>query len=206
MLRLDFHRESVLLTDYSSASKSTTRMVSALEVAHTLAAELDLSSGLLPPDALWYTKTRTGARVAVWCPSRCWDVTVKLDIDAQCKLRLPMPGLVFICQQGLLAPYVFAARKRPTDSDEQLYRCPTFNVFDNGGVCRGSHDFPTEPSKVPADFFRSRFSLAGETRNRSKKYPQDLAALWNELHKQTEYPLDDLVPQLKVVDAMRVRA
>jgi PRTRC genetic system protein B len=205
-LRFDFHKESVLLTDYSKSGSTRTKLVSALDVAHALASELDLSSGVLPPDCLWFSKTAGGSRVAIWCPAQVWHVSVKLDIDDFRKLKLPMPGLVFICQQGWQSPFVFAARKRPTDNHDQLYHCPTFNVFSDGRVCPGTHKFPADPSKVPADFFRSNFSLAGNTRNRSQKHPEDLAALWNELHNQSDYPLDDLVPALQVIDAMRVGA
>ena len=50
-LRLDFHRESVLLHEFHDGAVSS-RLVSALDVAHALARELNLDTGLLPPDAL----------------------------------------------------------------------------------------------------------------------------------------------------------
>jgi hypothetical protein len=46
-LRLDFHSESIVLHDYAGAAV-TTKRVSALDVAHALARELDLTTGLLP--------------------------------------------------------------------------------------------------------------------------------------------------------------
>jgi hypothetical protein len=104
-LRFDFHKESVLLTDYSKSGSTRTKLVSALDVAHALASELDLSSGVLPPDCLWFSKTAGGSRVAIWCPAQVWHVSVKLDIDDFRKLKLPMPGLVFICQQGWQSPF-----------------------------------------------------------------------------------------------------
>src|SRR5436309_3039024 len=64
-LRLDFHDESVIMHDFADAV-SRTRLVSALDIAHTLARELDLDTGLLPREALWWAKTATGVRVAVW--------------------------------------------------------------------------------------------------------------------------------------------
>ena len=51
LLRLDFHRESVLLHEFHDGAVSS-RLVSALDVAHALARELNLDTGLLPPDAL----------------------------------------------------------------------------------------------------------------------------------------------------------
>src|SRR5687768_18112768 len=65
LLRIDFHRESVVLHEYRDAVASS-RLVSALDVAHALASELDLDTGLLPPDTLWYVKTSNGPRLALW--------------------------------------------------------------------------------------------------------------------------------------------
>jgi hypothetical protein len=35
-----------------------------MDIAHALASELDLDTGLLPPDALWYAKTAVGVHLA----------------------------------------------------------------------------------------------------------------------------------------------
>jgi PRTRC genetic system protein B len=206
LLRLDFHRESVVLHDYATSNTST-RLVSALDVAHKLAQELDMSTGILAPDTLWYTKTATGSRVAVWCPARVWNVKIRPKYgEGLVSLKLPMPGLVFICLPGSQAPYVFAAKARPRETTDQLYHCPAFNVFQNGRVCTGTHNFPSDPAQVPGDFFRSNFSLAGDSEKRSQRYPDVLLDLWHDLHKQSTYPLDDLVPALQVLDAMAVGA
>ena len=68
-LRLDFHDESVLLHDYGARGAVATRLVSALDVAHALASELDLTTGLLPPGALWLVKRASGTsrRSPRWC-------------------------------------------------------------------------------------------------------------------------------------------
>src|SRR6266540_499265 len=66
-LRLDFHAESVALHDYAGGVVRT-RLVAATDIAHALAQELDLASGLLPPDALWWARTSGGERVAMWRP------------------------------------------------------------------------------------------------------------------------------------------
>ena len=58
-----------MLHEFQEGAASS-RLVSALDVAHALARELDLDTGLLPPDALWYVKTASGPRVAVWRPPR----------------------------------------------------------------------------------------------------------------------------------------
>ena len=112
-----------------------------------------------------------------------------------------MPGLVFVCSPGR-APWVYAAAGRPTNPEETLYRIPTFNVFGDGRVCPGSHRFPEDISRIPESFFESFFSTTGDSRQRSYKHPDALADLWAELNGQDEYPLDDLVPQCSVEEAM----
>ena len=89
-----------------------------------------------------------------------------------CRLRLPMPGLLFVCSPGR-APWVYAAASRPTDPEQQLFRSPTFNTFGDGRVCTGSHTFPEALNEIPESFFESYFSMTGDVRNRSKKHPDD---------------------------------
>lgn len=204
-LRLDFHQESVVLHDYAEGS-TTVRLVSALDVAHALASELDLTTGLLPRDALWWARTSTGTRVAVWREPAVWTVRLRERPAAPPRrLRLPMPGLVFVCLPGRQAPYVFAAPHRPRKPDDQLACCPCFNVFPSGRVCTGSHAFPADPERVPEAFFDSFFSVTGDTaRGKSRKYPDDIGRLWAELDGQLIFPVEDLVPQLPAADALRI--
>jgi hypothetical protein len=46
----------------------------------------------------------------------------------------------------------------------------------------------------------------GDSRGRSRGHPHDLLALWNEPHGQVAFPLDDLVPAMRVADAFRIGA
>lgn len=183
-----------------------TRLVAATDVAHALAQELDLTSGLLPPDTLWWARTSGGERVAVWRAPRVWTVRLRERYAAPPRrLRLPMPGLVFVCPPRGQAPYVFAAKARPKTAEDELYHCPTYNVFPSSRVCTGSHAFPTDPGRVPEEFFRSHFSATGDTaRGKSRRHPDDIGLLWGELRGQDGYPLDDLMPTLRVADAQRI--
>jgi hypothetical protein len=183
-----------------------TKLVSALDVAHALARELDLTSGVLPADALWWARTASGVRVAVWREPRVWTVRLRERYDAPPRrLRLPLPGLVFVCLPARQAPYVFAAKVRPRGPDDELYHCPTYNVFASGRVCPGSHHFSADPSSVPEEFFRSYFSATGDTAGgKSRRHPRNIGALWVELDGEACYPLDDLVPVLRVSDALRI--
>ena len=206
-LRLDFHRESTIRYDYASG-RVKVALVSALDVAHALASELDLTTGILPPDTLWLAKTGTGTRLALWVPPQVRTVRLRERYDAPPRrLRLPFPGLIFLTLPDGQAPYVFAATERPASTADTLFHAPAFNVFDSGRVCAGTHRFPTDPAQVPASFFASYFSAALDTaRRKSKRYPEDIGKLWAELHaaKAATYPADDLVPHLAVADAMRI--
>ena len=53
----------------------------------------------------------SGIRVAVWREPRVWTVRLRERYDAKPRrMRLPMPGFVFVCLPGRQAPYVFAAK------------------------------------------------------------------------------------------------
>lgn len=204
LLRLDFHRESVVLHEYRDTVASS-RLVSSLDVAHALARELDLDSGLLPPSTLWHVKTSNGTRIALWREPQVWRVRLQETYGKPGRrFRLPMPGLVFICLQAAQAPFVFAATERPKSADDQLFHCPTWNVFRNGRVCPGTHVFPRDPGRIPDEFFKSQFSPTGDSHGRSCQHPDDLLALWSELDRTAIYPLDDLMPAIRLGDALRV--
>ena len=114
--------------------------------------------GCLPRDALWWNQGETGQVVALWRPPQVWPVALQREaFKPPARLRLPMPGLVFVCSPGR-APWVYAALGRPTHPDEQLYRIPAFNVFGDGRVCPGSHRFPEEVGQIPESFFRSNLN------------------------------------------------
>ena len=202
-LQLEVYSETIILRGFESDSVWV-RTVSADEIANVLTRHLGFSSGLLPLETLWWCQGETGQVVALWRPSKVWSVALQREaFKPPARLRLPMPGLVFVCSPGR-APWVYAALSRPTDPEQQLFRAPAFNVFGDGRVCPGSHRFPEEVGLIPEGFFQSYFSLTGDSRNRSKKHPDNLQALWEELDGTTAYPTEDLVPQCTVAHAMAV--
>ena len=202
-MQMEIYRETILLRGFENDS-TWVRTVSADEIANALTRHLGFSSGLLPQDALWWNQGETGQVVALWRPPKVWSVALQREaFKPPARLRLPMPGLVFVCSPGR-APWVYTAMRRPTDTEQQLFRAPAFNVFGDGRVCPGSHRFPEEVGLIPESFFQSYFSLTGDTRNRSKKHPDNLQALWEEINGKTEYPMEDLVPQCTLAHAMAV--
>ena len=199
--RLDIHEESIVLYCYE-AGGAFTRLISADDLADAFTQHIGKASGLLPPEALWWKESEMGPLVALWRPPRVWPIALREDISAApTRLRLPMPGLVFICSPGQ-APWVFAAKRRLRDPSDRLFMMPAFNVFRRGGVCPGTHKFPVNVEEMPESFFAAFFSLTGDTHGRSQAYPNDLRKLWSEIDGMDEYPVEDLVDQCSVEDAM----
>ena len=202
-MQLEVYKETILLRGFESDS-NWVRTVSADAIANVFTQHLGSSSGLLPQEALWWNQGETGQVVALWRPPQVWPVALQREaFKPPARLRIPMPGLVFVCSPGR-APWVYAAAERPADAEQHLFRAPAFNVFRDGRVCPGSHRFPEEVGLMPESFFRSFFSLTGDSRERSKKHPDNLQALWGEIDGQTEYPTEDLVPHCTVGQAMAV--
>ena len=202
-VQLEVYGETILLRGFE-ADSAWVRTVSADEIANVFIQHLGFSSGLLPEDALWWNQGETGHSVALWHPPQVWPVALQREaFKPPARLRLPMPGLVFVCSPGR-PPWAYAALTRPTNREQHLFRIPAFNVFGDGRVCPGSHRFPEEVGLIPESFFQSFFSGTGDTRERSKKHPDNLHALWEELDGKTDYPVEDLVPQCTVAHAMAV--
>ena len=190
-MQLEVYKETILLRGFDSDT-AWVRTVSADAIANVFTQHLGFSSGLLPEAALWWNQGETGQVVALWRPPQVWSVALQQEaFKPPARLRLPMPGLVFVCSPGR-APWVYAALGRPSDPEQQLFRAPAFNVFSDGRVCPGSHRFPEDVGLIPESFFQSFFSLTGDSRDRSKKRPDNLVALWEELDGTTAYPIEDL--------------
>ncbi|GAH11518.1 unnamed protein product, partial [marine sediment metagenome] len=118
------------------------------------------------------------------------------------RLRLPMPGLIFICSPGR-SPRVYAAKRRPSHPGDTIYHAPLFNLFRDGRSCPGTHKFPSQVEEIPENFFTSFFTTTADHAGRSKRYPSNLLRLWEELDGKKRYPLGDLVPLGKVEDLMK---
>ena len=200
-MQMEVYGETILLRGFEGDS-TWVRTISSDEIANVFIQHLGFSSGLLPRETLWWGQGETGQVAALWRPPQVWPVALQREaFKPPARLRLPMPGLVFVCSPAR-APWVYAAKERPADPEQMLYKMPAFNVFSDGRVCPGSHKFPEEVGLIPESFFQSYFSGTGDSRNRSKKHPDNLHALWEEIDGTTEYPVEDLVPQCSVAQAM----
>jgi hypothetical protein len=200
--RLDFYQDTTVLY-FVDRGVITTRAVSARDVALAFLREMPLSSGILPAGALWCRQSRDGAEVALWRSPRVWQVALVTEpLKSPRRFRLPMPGLIFICSPGK-APRVYAAKRRPKKPEDIIYHAPLFNLFQDGRTCPGTHKFPVDIGEMPESFFQSFFSMEASYKGRSKKYPDNLLKLWEELDGKKRYPLGDLVSIGKVEEIMR---
>jgi len=201
-VRLDFYHDSVLM-HLVEDGVITTRMVSASDVALAMLREIPLSSGILPPSALWWSQSDNGPEIALWRPPRVWPVALVAEpLKPPHRLHLPMPGLIFVCRPGA-PPRVYAAKERLGDLENTIYHAPLYNLFQDGRSCPGTHKYPNNIDEIPESFFSSFFTPTADDRGRSKKYPQNLMDLWRELDGKRRYPMSDLVPLGKVEDVMR---
>ena len=131
-VQMEVYAETILLRGFENDS-AWVRTVSADEIANVFTQHLGFSSGLLPQEALWWGQGETGQVVGLWRPPQVWPVALQREaFKPPARLRLPMPGLVFVCSPGR-APWAYAALERPTDPEQQLFRIPAFNVFRDGG-------------------------------------------------------------------------
>ncbi len=208
--RIDIYQESILLYDYEYRNNDDhpgttieTRLVSAGDLTRIIGQHSRFHTGLLSANVLWKTMTANGIFTGWWQPPKVWDIALQAEpFEPTERLKLPMPGLVFI-HTPHQAPWVFAAARKPRRKGDKLYHAPTYNVFQNGRVCPGNHAFPQDPDSLPESFFQSFFSPVEEN-NKSRKYPNNLGRLWKELNGKTKYPLEDLVPQCTLAEAIAI--
>jgi PRTRC genetic system protein B len=197
-MRVDLYDESVVLVKYNDGAP-----VSAYEVApDDLAAAFSgvpISTGLLPPDVVFYTRRGSHVRMAIYLEPQIRTLHVE-DGDAARDYVIPLPGLVFV---GELRRYsIYAAKARPTAEHDRLYHAPFPNVHTKGGICAGDVEFPEcAPDTIheAADLFLDSTFNHDLRDGKSQDYPEDILDLWDELDGEHEalsvdvaYPLDDL--------------
>ena len=191
--RLDIYTEAILLHQFTDDG-TTTRLVSATDVAKAFTQHLRLSSGVLPEGALWWGTGPEGDEIALWRKAQVWKVALVTEaFKPPRRFALPMPGLVFICSAGR-PPRVFAAKSRPRDLGWPLCKAPLFNIMDDARSCAGTHKYPERLEEIPESFMVSFFTREGHTEGRSRKHPKDLLRVWEELDGKKHYPIRDLVP------------
>ena len=199
--RLDFFHQAVVLSFYD-AEVVTTKVVSAMDVAHALANDLSFGTGLLPPSTLWWRNTKSGPVFALYVEPKIWKVALELEVkSAPRRFSLPMPGLIFLCYPSR-PPWVFAVKKKPTKMGDPVYNAPLCNIHDDGRSCAGTHRYPARVSDIAHSFFTSFFTASAGLQHRSLEYPENIVRLWEALDGKKRFPMKDLVKIGTIKDLM----
>jgi len=199
--RLDFPHQAVVMTLFREETTER-KLVSALDVAHSLASDLSFNSGLLPPQTLWWSNTREGPVFAIYVEPKVRTLALQESVnDPPRRFKVPLPGFIFLCSPGK-TPWVFAVKRKPTKETDIVYKAPLCNLFENGRSCPGSHKYPTKAADIVESFFISFFSSTADLRNRSQRFPDNIVGLWEYLDKKKTFPKADLVRHGTVKDLM----
>lgn len=201
-LRLDFHYQALVMTDFEGDVMNT-RMVSAMDVANALTNQLGVGTGLLPDNCLWWRNTRSGPVYALYVEPHIRKVALQTDINKPAKrFTIPLPGLIFLCIPGR-PPWIYAVKKKPVSDIDMVYAAPLLNVYANGSTCPGTQVYPDKIPQIIEDFFLSFFSNAADFKGRSVKHPNSVVDLWEELNHKQDYPLSDLVEHGHIRDLLK---
>ena len=199
-VRLDFYDTTVVAL-FCGEGLISKRVVSARDVALALLGETSLISGLLPRDALCWGP----GQIALWVDAKVWPIALMPEAFKPVRrLKLPMPGLIFICRPSQ-APRVYAAKRRPQNMKATIYHAPFFNTYADGTTCAGSNQYPAKIEDIPKSFMVSFFTAVTDRTSRSKKYDNYIMKLWTEIEGKKKYPLDDLMPFGTLRDAFTNR-
>jgi PRTRC genetic system protein B len=188
-LRLDFYDTAVLMSRWEDDGRLTTYPVSVHDVV-SACTNVELSSGLLPANTLFWQQQGGQSRLGVFVPAQRRHVQT---IDG-C-YHVPMPPFVFV---GHGTSYkVFAVKKRPLSEHDRLYHAPCPNVHTHGGICQGSTPFPVCSAKTIQQalqlFMEGSLFNADLSRGKCQTYPDDVRRLWVKLDGRKRFPLSELV-------------
>jgi len=90
-LRLDFFNQAIKMTFFEDDGGSS-KIVSAMDIAHALASELTYGTGLLPKGALWWRNTKSGPVTAIYVEPHVRQVALQIDTNKpRNATRYPFP-------------------------------------------------------------------------------------------------------------------
>lgn len=189
-LRLDFYNTAVLLSRWEDDGRLVTHPVSVHDVV-SACTNVELSSGLLPANTLFWKQRANQGMLGIYVPGRCWHVQTEEQ-----SYHIPMPPFVFV--GGGSSYRVFAVKKRPLNEAEPLYHAPCPNIHTSGGICQGNTPFPIcSPQTIQQAlhlFMEGSLFNADLSRSKCQSHPDDVRALWAELDGRKRFPLSELVP------------
>lgn len=203
-LRLDFYATAVLMSRWEDNGRLTTYPVSVHDVV-SACTNVQLSSGLLPPNTLFWKQQANQIVLGIYVPARCWKVQTE-----ERSYHVPMPPFVFVgCgssyhvfavkkQPALSGPTELGKSKGPSKERDRLYHAPCPNVHTTGGICQGNTPFPIcSPRNIQTAltlFLEGSLFNADLSRGKCQSHPEDVRELWAELDGRKRFPLSELVP------------
>jgi PRTRC genetic system protein B len=205
-LRLDFYNTAVLMSRWEDDGRVTAYPVSIHDVV-AACADRPLSSGLLPPNVLFWKRQAGDASLAVYVPARRWRARLDGGGNADpIEYHLPLPPFVFVGDGAVYR--IFAVKGRSSDERERLYRAPCPNVHNGGAICQGNAPFPAcSPQTIQAAltlFMEGSLFNGDLSRLKCRAYPDDVRRLWAELDGRKRFPLSELLPtRITLADLLR---
>ncbi len=187
--RLDLYDEAVVLTRYEGPDRSTSYPVAVDDLVAAF-SRVPVSSGLLPPNCLFWGRENGETRMAIHVPGRRWRLqTAERNYD------IPLPPLVFA---GAGEQYrVLAVKSRPQAMPLELYHCPTPNVHPDGIICQGSAPFPACAShtieRALSLFLEGSLFNGDLAAGKCRRFPDDVRKLWRRLEAAKRFPSRELV-------------
>jgi hypothetical protein len=189
-IRLDFYESAIFLTRFDDGGL-TTYPVSVHDVAHACAG-IPLTTGLLPPNTLFWERQGDAVTLALFVPARRWHMQLA---DSR-TYHLPMPPFIFTGRGRTY--YAYAVKARPHQPPIPLWRMPCPNIHGNGQICPGNTTFPecsaaTIEAALQLVMEGSQFN-ADLVAQKCRTYPDDVRRLWHELDGRPRFPLRQLLP------------
>ena len=189
-LRLDFYSSNVLMSQWQADGRFTTYPVSIHDVV-TACTSVEMSSGLLPPNTLFWKQQSNLTMLGIYVPARRWRV----QTDER-NYHIPLPPFVFV---GHGTSYkIVAVKKRPQKEHAPLYHAPCPNVHASGSICQGNAPFPAcspETIKTALHLFLEGSAFNADLSGRKcQSHANDVRQLWDELDGKKRFPLKELLP------------
>jgi hypothetical protein len=187
--RLDLYKEAVVLTRYEGDDRRTSFTVAVDDLVAAF-SRVPVSSGLLPPNCLFWGRESGQTRIAVYVPGRRWRLQTAERI-----FHIPLPPLVFA---GAGVQYrAYAVKRRPQAVAFDLYHCPTPNVHPDGIICQGSVPFPacaSDTIEQALSLFLEGSLFNGDlAAGKCRRFPDDVRKLWLQLDGAKRFPAGELV-------------
>jgi hypothetical protein len=165
----------------------------------------NFDTGWLQPGILRWGEVKKAKWGIVYQPPKIHKFTIA-EGKQEKNYKIPLPGLIFICSDREMK--IGAVKENPYTISHpgkiELFIPPLPNVNTYLSTCLGGVEL--EPIKSGNNlinnvnhFFESRFN-AHLSAHRSKKNPDCIINLYDELKNQKDYPLDDLISAQFQVD------